>query len=85
MRTHALHHVLSHHIGAASRALSSWHEFGLTLPPNTVAPQGLADILEQHKREKHGNLNLLLAPDSRNWIITILLTIAVNKACSGEK
>jgi len=38
------------------RAFSSWHELGLTLPPKTVAPQSLADILEQsRKKERQGD------------------------------
>lgn len=43
--------VFNHHAGTTGRALSSWHELGLTLPSKTVAPQGLADILEQHERK----------------------------------
>lgn len=57
--------VFIHHVGTAGRALSSRHELGLTFPPKTVAPQSLADILEQHER---------------NRIIRILLTAAGNKA-----
>lgn len=38
--------MLNHHIGAAGGTFSSWHELGLTLPPNPVAPQSFADILE---------------------------------------
>lgn len=42
------------HIRAAGRAFGSWHEFGLALPPNTMTPQGLADILERDERESRG-------------------------------
>lgn len=47
--THTQKHVLSHHVGATGRAFSGWHKFGLTLSSNAVAPQSLADILEQHE------------------------------------
>lgn len=45
-QTHKQKHMFSHHIRSTGRAFGSWHEFGLTLPSNTVAPQSLADILE---------------------------------------
>lgn len=54
LNTHTQKHVLSHHVGATGRAFSSWHEFGLTLPSNAVAPQSLADILEQHEIQATG-------------------------------
>lgn len=47
--------MINHHIGAAGWTFSGWHELGLTLPPNTVAPQSLADILEEHKRMSNSN------------------------------
>lgn len=39
--------MFSHHVGAAGGALGGWHELGLALPPNAVAPQSLADILKE--------------------------------------
>lgn len=39
--------MFSHHVWAAGGALGGWHELGLALPPNAVAPQSLADILEE--------------------------------------
>ena len=81
-------HVLSHHIRAAGRAFSGWHELGLTLPPNTVAPQSLADILEQHGRKAQESYTALLiyfrAPHFSSGIISFLHTAAVNKASDGK-
>lgn len=51
-----IEHVFSHHIGAAGGALGSWHELGLALPPNAVAPQSLADVLRRRKRAAKGKL-----------------------------
>lgn len=39
--------MFSHHVGATGGALGGWHELGLALPPNAVAPQSLADILKE--------------------------------------
>lgn len=44
-------HVFSHHVRATSGAFSGWHELGLALPPDAVAPQSLADILEEGRGE----------------------------------
>lgn len=41
----------SHHVRATSRALGSWHKLGLALPSNAVAPQSLADVLEEGRGE----------------------------------
>lgn len=54
-------HVLSHHVRATGGALSGWHELGLALPPNAVAPQSLADILEEGRGKDKENVSGPLA------------------------
>lgn len=79
-------HVFSHHIRAAGRAFSSWHELGLTLPPNTVAPQSLADVLEQEQRVSYmALLTYVHAANLRSGVISFRPATAANKISHGNE
>lgn len=75
--------MLSHHVGAAGGALGGWHELGLALPPNTVAPQSLANILEEGGGEDKESVNQ--APQLEHYFFFCVCVCIVNPKGGADR